>query len=173
MTNRRANVAPIPVFQDGRGVRTKTVDITRPGDTTQYSIADVIAATTPAVGGSKFADVVTVAGRSVLLTDLLVMSSNPAATPLQGEIFIFDAPVTAVADNAAFGVSDAEIKSLVAKIAFTMLAHGNNCVAVVSGISVGITTITKDLYFLVRCANAYQPVASEVFTIRAKFLPQD
>lgn len=147
-----------------------SVDITRPNDTTTYAVGDAWADTTPAVGGQTFSSVVRASGKSCLLTDLLIASSNPAATPLVGEIWIFNASVTAVADNAALAVSDAGIKTLRAIVPFSMVVGVNNNSVHVRNLNIALLTSgSADLRFLVKVNNAYVPVANEVLTVIAKF----
>ena len=171
MAIKRTGMAAIPVYNAG-GIVTRSVEIIRPSNTDAYAIGDTIAAATPEVGGQTFTDVVNENGQSAILTDMLIVSSNPAATPLQGEIWIFDTAVTAVADNAALAVSDAEIKTLVAKIPFVMAVGVNNNNVHLQSLMIGLTCVTKDLYFLVKTLNAYAPANGEVITVRAKFAPQ-
>ncbi|MER8560195.1 hypothetical protein [Mesorhizobium sp. M0578] len=158
------------------GIVTVSVDITRPADTTTYAINDALSDSTsaPTVGGFTFANAVRAAGKSAILTDLVVTSSNPAATALQGELYIFDTAFTAINDNAAFGVSDAEIKTLVAKIPFAMAVGTNNNHVHVQNLGIALTAIGgRDFRFGVKVLNAYVPANAEVITFRAKFAPVD
>ena len=105
---------------------TVSVDITRPADTTLYTANDAWAATTPAVGGSTFANAVRASGGSGMITDAIFATAADAATLLSGELWLFDSAITAVSDNAAFVVSDTEIKAYIGKIGFQMEDAGNN-----------------------------------------------
>lgn len=155
----------------GAGVVTCSVDITRPANTTQYAADDAWADSTPTAGGFTFSGAARATGKAVILTDLVIVSSNAAATPLQGEIWIFDTAPTAISDNAAFTVSDAEAKTLVARIPFVLTTIGANSSAHLSNLGIAMTTVgSADLRGLVRVMNAYTPVSGEVLTVRAKFL---
>ncbi|MER8941367.1 hypothetical protein NKH82_17930 [Mesorhizobium sp. M0915] len=170
-----AALAIVPV-RGNDGIVTVSVDITRPADTTTYAINDALSDSTsaPTVGGFTFANAVRAAGKTAFLTDLIVTSSNPAATALQGEIYIFDTAFTAINDNAAFGVSDAEIKTLVAKIPFAMAVGTNNNHVHVQNLGIALTAIGgRDFRFGIKVLNAYVPANAEVITFRAKFAPVD
>ncbi|MER9665564.1 hypothetical protein [Mesorhizobium sp. M0203] len=170
-----AALAIVPM-RGNDGIVTCSVDITRPADTTAYAIGDALSDSTsaPTAGGFTFANAVRASGKSCILSDIIITSSNPAATALQGEIYIFDTAVTAVNDNAAFGVSDAEIKTLVAKVPFAMGVGANNNHVNVQNLGIGLTAVgSRDFRFLIKVTSAYTPASAEVLTFRAKFAPVD
>lgn len=152
---------------------TRTVSITRPADTTAYAANDALSDSTsaPTTGGFTITNAARVSGGSGYITDMIVVSSNPASTPLQAEVLIFDTAVTAVNDNALLVYSDAEALTLVAVIPFTMtaIASTNNNYAHVQGPPTLFTTSgSANLRFLVRVKNAYTPANAEVLTFRFK-----
>jgi hypothetical protein len=164
----------------GNAVRQKFVtvstDVTRPADTTAYAINDALSddTATPTAGGFTFSSIASASGGSGIITDAMVCSSNDPATPLQGEVFIFDTSVTEINDNAAFAVSDTEIKTLVGIIPFTLTDVGNNDAAWISNLNIGFTCSgSANLRFLVRVKNAYTPASGEVLTFRVKALQID
>lgn len=155
-------VAPL-----GFPIRVST-DITRPADTVAYAVNDALSNSTsaPTSGGFTFTGIARKSGGAVLITDMIVASNNDPATPLQGEILIFNTSVTNINDNAAFAVSDTEIKTLVAKIPFALEDVGNNDMFHSQGLSiVAIASGSADLRFLVRVKNAYTPANAEVLTV--------
>lgn len=155
------------------GIITSSVDITRPADTTAYVAGDAWSDSTsaPTAGGFTLTGAVRASGKSALLTDVLITSSNNIGG-LQGQLYLFDAAVTNINDNAAFAVSDAEIKTLVAKIPFTLEGGGNNSHVHIQGLAVGITTVgSANLRFLIKVTGGYNPISAEVLTVRAKFAP--
>lgn len=155
---------------------TCSTDITRPADTTAYTANDALSNSTsaPTSGGFTFTSAARISGGSGIITDVIVGSSNPAATALQGEVWIFDTSVTNINDNAAFAISDTEVKTLVGVIAFTMETGTNNNWAQVRNLSLGFTCVgSANLRFLVKVKNAYTPASSEVITVRAKILQID
>lgn len=150
--------------------KTITASIIRPSDATQYGANEVWAATTPAVGGSLFSEMAPALGGCGIITDAIFASSIGPGTLLQGVLYLFDAPVTAVADNAALVLSDAEIATLVATIDFTLIASGaNNSAKHVQGLNIGYQTVlTPHLYGLVKVVNTYTPASGETLTMRLK-----
>lgn len=155
---------------------TVSTDITRPADTTQYAANDCLSDSTsaPTAGGFTFTSAARASGGSGIITDCIVASSNDPATPIQGEVWIFDTSVTNVNDNAAFVVSDSEIKTLVATIPFTLTDSGNNDSAHIQNLAIGFTCSgSANLRYLIRVKNAYTPASAEVLTVRLKIIQVD
>lgn len=160
-----------PVNPGGGG--TVSVDITRPADVVPYSINDALSdsTTAPTTGGFTAAGLGRVTGGSGVITEAVITTSGDPGTVLQGEIWLFDTAVTNVNDNAAFAVSDAEIKTYVGKIPFIMEDSGNNGSNHVVGVNLAYTCVgSTSLRFLVRVKNAYTPVSGEVLTVRLKYI---
>lgn len=158
----------------GNGVLTVLTSIQRPNDTTSYAINDAYADGAAVAGGFTFTGAVRASGKSAIITDLLIINTNPAATPLQGILCVFDTAITAIADNAAFGFSDAEALTQVAEIPFAMAVGANNNRVHLQNLGIGVTTVgSANLRFIVKVTNAYIPVAQETLSFRAKFLPVD
>jgi hypothetical protein len=152
---------------------TVSTDVTRPADTTAYAINDALSdsTATPTTGGFTFTSAARASGGSGIITDAIITSSNDPATQLQGELFVFNQAVTAINDNAAFAVSDAEIKTCVARIPFTLEDVGNNGFFHATNLNMGFTASgSANLRFLVRVKNAYTPASSEVITFVLKIL---
>lgn len=148
-----------------------SVDITRPADTTAYAANDALSDSTsaPTAGGFTLSNICRKSGGSVLITDIIVTSSNDPATPLQGEIFLFNQSVTNINDNAAFAVSDAEIKTCVGRVPFALEDVGNNDFYHAQNLGILATASgSANLRFLVRVKNAYTPASSEVITVTVK-----
>jgi hypothetical protein len=155
---------------------TCATDITRPSDTNAYAANDVWSDSTsaPTAGGFTLTGAARKSGGSGIITDAIITTSADAGTLLQGEIWVFDTAVTAVNDNAAFAVSDSEIKTYVCKIAFTLEDAGNNGAAHVAGLNYGFTTVgSANLRYLVKVKNAYTPASAEVLTVRLKIVQTD
>lgn len=169
---------PLPV--SGGGIpKTISTSFTRPADTTAYASNDSISdsTTAPTSGGFTITSAARASGGSGIITDVLIASSNAAATPLSGEIMIFDAAVgTHANDNAAVGYTDAEIgQNLVARIPFTLNQSGTTNTSVHLQ-SLGIifnTSGSANLRFVVRALAAYTPASAEVFYFRFKVVQID
>lgn len=166
-----ATIATTSVVNDA-GLVTVTTQITRPADTTAYAANDAIANSTssPTSGGFTLSGIARASAKSGIISDIIVASTNPAGG-LSGELWIFDTAVTAINDNAAFGVSNSEIATLVARVPFTTVAGTNNSAVQVSNLAIGYNTVgSANLRFLIRSAATYTPISGEVFTIRVKAL---
>lgn len=151
-------------------------DVTRPADTTAYAANDAMSNSTsaPTSGGFTLTSICRKSGGSVLLTDMIVTTSADAATPLQGEVFLFNTSVTNINDNSAFAVSDSEIKTCVARVPFALEDVGNN--GFYHGQNLGIVATASgsaNLRFLIRVKNAYSPTSSEVITVIFKGIQLD
>lgn len=166
---------PLPVSSLGFP-KTVKVDVTRPADTTAYAAGDCISDSTsaPTSGGFTITSAGRQSGGSCIITDVCVASSNDPATRLAGEIFIFDTSVTNVNDNAAFVVSDTEIKTCVAVIPFSLFDAGNNGYAHITGLNILATCSgSANLRFLLRARNAYTPANAEVLSFAFKLMQVD
>jgi hypothetical protein len=169
-----SSINPLPVLG---AATTVTTTVTRPADTNAYAANDAWADSTsaPVSGGFTLAAAARAASGSGIITDLVVVSSNDPATPLQGEVWVFDGAVTAVNDNAAFSLSDADAVKLVGVIPFTLVTTtgggGTNSYAEVQNLSLGFTAVgSANLRFLMKVKNAYVPVSAEALTIRVKIV---
>lgn len=158
---------------------TVTTTFARPANTTAYAINQAIAdsTTAPTAGGFTLTNCSRAAGRSGVITDVVVSSSADPATTLAGEVWIYDQAVTtAQNDGAAFAPVVADRLNLVAVIPFTLssVAGGTGAsgsVANVSGLNLGFTTVgTPNLRYIVKAKNAYTPASGEVFGVRLKII---
>lgn len=150
---------------------TATASITRPSDTTAYAADDAMSNSTsaPTAGGMTFT-VARTSGKSFLITDLVVIAS--AGTAYQGELFLYDTAPTAINDNAAFTVSDAEMLTCVGKIPFSLAALGANAHGHTTNVGMLATTVgAATLRGLVRVTSAVTPGNAEVVTFRLKGMP--
>lgn len=155
---------------------TVSTDVTRPADTTAYAANDAWSdsTTAPTAGGFTFTSAARKSGGSGIITDAWICSSANPATLLQGEIHIFDTSVTNINDNAAYGISDAEVKTQVGVIAFTLVANGNNSFYHAQNLAMMFTASgSANLRYLIKVKNAYTPISAEVLTVRLKILQVD
>lgn len=160
------------------GFKTRTLDvtITRPNDTTAYTAGDTLSDSTSAPTSMKFS---TGDGKpSGKISSAVAISSANLATKPDLELWLFDTDVAAASflDNAAAAFSDAEVNSLVAKIAFpvaswvpgnmTANAGGNAVCTVTPGVRFNGIQGKDQLFGVVVVRNAYTPVALEAFKFR-------
>lgn len=156
------------------GTRPAGVQITRPANTTQYTPGDAWADTGPTTGGFTLASAVRAAGKASRLVGLSITSSNgsPSTGALQGEVLIYNAAVTAVADNAALTITAAEARTELWEVPFALTAkRGVQIAHVPVGAPIMLPASGTDLRFLVRVTNGYTPVSGEVLTVTATFEP--
>jgi hypothetical protein len=148
--------------------------VTRPADTTAYAINDCISDSTSAPTCFTLTGAVRKSGGSILITDVIVVSNNDPATPLQGEVILFNQAVTSANDNAAFAVSDSDALFLVGIIPFVTTDFGNNDIAHVQDLSILATASgSANLRFLLRARNAYTPANAEQITVIIKGIQID
>jgi hypothetical protein len=161
-----------PLASSGYQVTCST-DITRPADTTAYAANDAWADSTssPASGGFTLTGAARASGGSGVITDIYFLSSAVPGTLLQAEMHIFDAAATAVNDNAAWNLSDADAKLRVAVVPFTLVADANNSFYHAQNLNIGFTCAgSANLRYLIKVKNAYTPASGEVLTVRAKII---
>ena len=153
--------------------------VTRPADTTAYAAGDVWADSTsaPTAGGFTLSNMARISGGSGVITDLILVSGVANST-LQGQILIFDAAVTAVNDNAALTLTDAEALDLVAVVPFNFAVGGvsatNNTTLSLSNLGISYKCVgSANLRFLIRVAAAYTPTSAETLAVKAKAIHTD
>jgi hypothetical protein len=152
-------------------VSTVSLTITRPADTNAYAANDSFSNSTsaPLTGGYQLLNMARAPGGSGTITDAIFTMS--ASTALQGELWLFDQPVTTINDNSAFAISDAEAQTIVGVIPFNCVdTTSNNAISYVTNIGIGYTCIAPmtDLRCLVKIMNAPTPASAEVLSIRLK-----
>lgn len=156
---------------------TPTTTITRPADTNAYAADDAWADSTsaPTSGGATLSNACRVSGGSGVIVSALIVSSIDPATLLQGELWIGDSALTAVNDNAAFALSDADAIKIVpgGVIPFTLThsqasaGSGTNSSYNVTGLNIAYTCSgTANLRFIPKVKNAYTPASAETLTVR-------
>lgn len=152
---------------------TVATDITRPANTSIYAINDAYSDSTsaPTAGGFTFTNAARQSGGSGVILDAVFVTSADLATLLQAELMLFNQAVTAINDNAAFAVTAAEAKTLIAKIPFTMEDIGNSGWYHAQNLNIGFTCAgSANLRYLIRVKNAYTPGNAEVLTCTLKIL---
>lgn len=156
-------------------IRVQT-SVTRPADVTAYAAGDAMSdsTTAPTSGGFTFTSAARKSGGSGIIIAATFCTDNDPATRLAGELFIFDQAVTNINDNAAFVVSDAEIKTCVGVVPFSLFDAGNNGFCAVNNIAIPFVCVgTANLRFLLRVRNAYTPASAEVITSTIYVQPGD
>ena len=163
-------------------VRYATGTFTRPADTTAYTAGDVMNNSASAGVVTEIPNVGLSAHASTIIQQAICVDSANQATKPDLELWLFDTAVTADNDNAVFTPTDAELRTLVAVIAFPSTSFkagdatsgaGGNCVCDIQnlGIPVRVTgTQVDSLYGVVVVRNAYTPVSAERFDFFLKLI---
>lgn len=152
-----------------------TASVTRPNDTTQYAVGDVIAAGTPVP--LTFTNIVLSNNGSNRIVKAMAVDGAAQATKAQIDLYLFDTTLTVDADNAAFTPTDAEMEKLVAIIRFDTFVPGDatagaggNAVAFGKNLEgfqntpIRAALNSRTLYGVAVAKNTYTPVADEKFT---------
>lgn len=166
-----ANSQPSVIASDQAALVTCSTSVTRPADTNAYTANDVWADSTsaPTSGGFTLTNAGGLSGGSGVISDIMFTSSAVPGTLLQGELHIFNQAATAVNDNAAWNLSDADALNRIAVVPFTLTADANNSFLHVQNLNIGFTCSgSANLRFLVKVKNAYTPASGEVLTVVAK-----
>lgn len=140
---------------------------TRPADTTPYGQYDAVSNSTSAPTIMTFADVGSVVGEDVSITEAIVISSAAAALP-NFRLWLLNASVAATNDNSKLDISDANSTKVVAIIKIEDAYQTNsNSRAESANLAkqVGLASDSKTLYGLLQTDEAYTPASGEVFTV--------
>lgn len=159
---------PVPVFSSG-GIVVVDQGFLRPADTTQYTAGDVVG---PAAGSGttsliQFALPYT---SGFIYGASLIDSINPAVV-LQSEAWLFDMPVSAQADNAAFAPTDGDVIRSFGVISFVGYnvggaTDGSGGSTVYHNPNLNIPFYVPFVYVQLVARNAYTPAASERIYLR-------
>lgn len=156
----------------GKG-HTIAVTVARPADTTPYTAGDTVGSGLFTFNNASFGEF-----DSGIIQSASIMSSAYVATPLDGELWLFDTAPTAPTDNAACALTDAELKRMVPggiitfsyldwKIGIATAGVDGNQVCVARNLGIPFNTLKgkHSLFGVLRARNAYVPISAEEFTI--------
>ena len=137
--------------------------ITRPANTTAYSIGDVLSGDGIVIPITIDADL----GNSVILNSSII-SSNPASTPSLTLNF-YSESFTVAADNAAYVPTPANQKNFLGKIKHTNWAATTNEKTSTNDISKPICVVptlsSAHIFCVVTLESTYTPTSAEQITI--------
>jgi len=143
-----------------------SASITRPADTTAYAAGDVIGTATNHV--LTFEDAIDEMGGDgadiLVIAKAWVIDSAKEATLPSLELWLFTTAPAAQADNAAFGVTDAELLAGFVGI-FSLSTNyagkaSDNCVFESDEQAINCQLAGSDLYGVLVVRNAYTPISS-------------
>lgn len=152
-----------------------TVSKTRPADITTYAAGDVVNESTSAGTVWTFSNMVRGAGLGGVIQAAQLIDSAAQSTKPDLELYLFDTTLTTQNDNAAWAPADADMKTLVARIDFSLgsfkTAGGNGVIQAVNlSLPFQCASGSTTLYGILVARNAYTPISSEEFTIRLAVL---
>jgi hypothetical protein len=147
--------------------------VTRPSDTTQYAINDVLSNSTSAPAVLNFADLGASNAQAINIVGAMATSTAKQSTLPGIDLWLFKNSGTAVNDNAAFAISDAENDDCVAVIPFPAASwkyssNNSRCDVATINIPVILDSDDVDLYGIPVLTNTYTPVSAEVFKFTLK-----
>lgn len=157
---------------------TRTIQFTRPNNTTLYTVADALSdnATSATVATFTLNGMAPTNGMGGVITGVSLYKSDQDLTGADFDLYLFDTAVdgTHFEDNAAHALSDAELQTCIGVIPLTAASH-----AVTAGMIAGDFYHRTNLDMHYECAagsnvlyvvpivrGAYTPAAQEQFTIR-------
>jgi len=145
------------------------VTLTRPANTTAYTAGDVIGES------SSGSSVITLSGAGrakgyggYIQAVNFTSSATPGTMP-DIELWVFDAALATVADNAAFAPTDAEMLNHIATIPLTPadnFAGTVNSVWHVDSLAVPYRCVDTTAYAYIVIRDAYTPASAEVFDVK-------
>lgn len=139
--------------------------ITRPSNTTQYSVNDVInssGATIPSLtlGNEHY-------GSMIKISQITLTSSANQSTKPQITLHIWNEQPTSSAvftDNAVMSLTGTEARKCLSSISLTKSVDLSSCFMLQSDLVLPIVVELKSsLYYVLQVNNAYTPVSGEVF----------
>lgn len=151
--------------------------LTRPNDTTAYDDGDSISDSTTTPAPLAFAKAARGAGQGGIILSALLLDGANQSTPGAFELRIYDRPITAGNDNAAYAPSDADNAKLVALVMFDTAVvtnagsgvDGNQAFGPVA-VNAGFVSPDGNLYGQLVARSAYQPIEEETFLVRLAVL---
>lgn len=149
---------------------TLTASYTRPADTTAYAANEALSDSTSAPTYLTFGSVTGAAGpKTGWLVGARCYSSANQSTLPQLRLFLYKSVPTAVNDNAALTMTDAQLLTCVATLTFNSFVGGDDTAG--AGGNAFCTAsipepvaVSAPLFGLVKVLNAYTPVSAEVVT---------
>ncbi len=163
-----------PGFSDSVTVKGATVistvstTVKRPANATPYAANQAWADSTsaPTAGGFTLPTMARTRAGAGKIVDAVFTCS--LGTLLQGELWIFDRPVTAINDGASFSVTAADLLNLVGIVPFNCIDNaGTPTVSYVTGLGNEFNCVnSQDLRFLVKVMNTPTPGNADVLSVR-------
>lgn len=149
-----------------------STNFTRPADTTAYAIGDAITNSTsaPTVFQLDLASIGAVAGQSIEIRKLVVVSSASPSTKILAKAFLSATTFTATNDNSALDIDDTTMEAggswFDCDISNSTVSN-SRCANIGVHEPIVLAVADTKLYGILQANNAYIPVSGEKFTIIA------
>ena len=148
-----------------------SASITRPSDTNQYDINDVLSNSTSSPAVLTFNSIGNSNNQKIYITGAMATSTAKQTTLPAIDLWLFKISPTAENDNTAFAISDTENDNVVAVLEFDCWKYSaNNSRSDIHTINVPIQLGVADtkLYAIPVLKNTYTPVSGEIFKFTIK-----
>ena len=145
---------------------------TRPANTTQYSVGQVIAESTTAANLRIFPNVTRKGATTGVLQAVWITDSSVQSTTPQINLWLFTGVITIQNDAAAFAPSSTDLQHLACAPILLQTWTGANANGVLSATNLALpfTSPAGQLWGVAVAANAYTPTSGEVFSITLAIL---
>lgn len=150
-----------------RQAGSSSVTITRPANTTQYTAGDVFGPATTA--NLEFEDILQESAQHFYITDAKI-EVVLASVPLNMSTFtlhLFNAAPTAIADNSAWTLLEADATKYIGKIVFTLPTDlGAVLITWENGLNLKRKLVTTSIYGQLVTDGNYTPTSGEVIKLQ-------
>lgn len=141
---------------------------TRPSNTTQYAVGDIISNSTTAAYAFELTNCALYNGQNLDVIGATITSSVKQGTLPQMNLLIFSSPPASAVDNAAHSIADNENNATVGVIPVTTwYSSALNAIGIKDSVKIPAKcgpSVTS-LYALVVAVNAYTPASEEIFVV--------
>lgn len=155
---------------------TRTVQFTRPSDTTQYTAGDGVSDNTTTATSATFAmtGMAACEGMGGVIRAVTLHKSDQDQTGADFDVYFFDTQPanTGYEDNAAIAITDAEWARCVGFVSFTASTEArsvqNGDIYCKTNLDIAYQCVagSRSLYVVVVARGTYTPASAEIFTIR-------
>src|SRR3990167_6228484 len=147
-----------------------TTSVTRPADTTAYAANDAISDSTSAPTVLTLAGVAQENKHGGIIRGCTLVKSTSTTTLASFSVLVLRTTFTALEDNAAVDLTDAEALTMIGGFAFAAadwLALTNNAVWNKTNLDLPFVcqSTSDDLYLVLRADAGYTPASAEVFSL--------
>ena len=152
---------------------TKSFEITRPANTTDYAVGDVIA-NSDSAPVLPYVEISDAAGIGLMLAQVRIQTNNTAFAGATIRLHVYTDEVTAINDNAAFQMLYANAAKRVGYIDVTLDAANAGSTDSVAGINnfdkLMLQTAKRKLYFMPEIRTVKTPASGQKFMVQCVYV---